>query len=188
MIRKPKKQFLAALAVAAVFGACSSDDLVMSPDILNEMFIAMLSGANEVPAVTTTAAGESRVTVLDTNTLRVETVITTAIDSVTQAHIHAGPAGANAGIMVWLLGPFSAATLVARDTALNAIGIKGALNNVFVSRSTPTCGTPATAVCIVKPFTFDSVLFRVRNDLAYVNVHTRRNPGGEIRGQIDEKP
>jgi hypothetical protein len=33
-------------------------------------------------------------------------------------------------------------------------------------------------------FTMDSVLTRMRNGTAYVNVHTTANPGGEIRGQI----
>ena len=33
-------------------------------------------------------------------------------------------------------------------------------------------------------FTFDSLLFRINEGTAYVNVHTRRNPGDEIRGQI----
>jgi hypothetical protein len=33
-------------------------------------------------------------------------------------------------------------------------------------------------------FTFDSLMTRLNNGTAYVNVHTRRNPGGEIRGQI----
>jgi hypothetical protein len=33
-------------------------------------------------------------------------------------------------------------------------------------------------------FTFDSLLFRVNNGTAYVNVHTKKNPGGEIRGTV----
>jgi hypothetical protein len=34
------------------------------------------------------------------------------------------------------------------------------------------------------PYTYDSLLARINGGTAYVNVHTRKNPGGEIRGQI----
>ena len=40
----------------------------------------------------------------------------------------------------------------------------------------------------VAPFTWDSLLVRMNAGTAYVNVHTRRFGGGEIRGQIAAAP
>jgi hypothetical protein len=184
MNRISNKGLWVALAAVVVLGACDSETLVKAPDIVDQIFKATMSPANEVPPVTGfNSSGTSNVTVMDTNTIRVETLVS-GIDSVTQAHIHAGSASVAGGIMVWLQGPFSGTQLVARGLNNNAIGLTGTLHHVLVTRSTATCATPAAAICIVKPFTFDSVLFRVRNGTAYVNVHTRKNPGGEIRGQI----
>jgi hypothetical protein len=33
-------------------------------------------------------------------------------------------------------------------------------------------------------FTYDSLLTRIRAGTTYLNVHTRRNGGGEVRGQV----
>jgi hypothetical protein len=35
-------------------------------------------------------------------------------------------------------------------------------------------------------FTFDSLLTRIRAGTTYINVHTRKFPGGEIRGQVSK--
>ena len=193
MFRKHYKKLLVACAATFLF-ACDSDDLLRTPAVLMELFGADLTPAQEVPPVTNaTSAGTSTITVVDTNNIRIETVITSAIDSVTQAHVHAGAAGANGGIMIWLTGQFSSTQLVARGfgnatSGFQTTGLTGGLHNLIVTRGVnPTCpAAPALAStgCFVSPFTFDSLLFRVRNGSAYVNVHTRRNPGGEIRGQV----
>src|SRR6266545_4688698 len=113
MTRKHKR-LLVTLAAAAFFGACSSDSLVATPGLLNKLFGATLSGANEKPnAVTTTATGSANIAVIDSNTVRVQTSVS-SIDSVTQAHIHAGDASIAGPVMVFLSGPFSASQLVAR--------------------------------------------------------------------------
>ena len=77
------------------------------------------------------------------------------IDDATQAHIHAGGAGETGGVMVGLF-----------DGAATGPDFTGVLAE----------GT----VTVV-----DSVISRMRNGTAYVNVHTVVNPGGEIRGQIE---
>ncbi len=127
-----------------------------------ENFTSALSGANEVPAVTTTAAGTATISVVGPTLLyRIDV---TDITDVTGVHIH-GPAaaGANAGILVNLCGRGSSPACAT-----------GTVNGVLVS------GT----VLSVSNISFDSLLVLFRNGNSYVNVHTTGIPGGEIRGQV----
>lgn len=166
---KARQKFaLAAIGATLVVGACSDE----FPEIsglapARQLFRAALTGTAERPTpVTTTASGASTITILDTNFIRVETLVST-IDSVTQAHIHAGDANTAGPVMVFLLS--NVATGRAPVTGSNRV-----LSVVDITRSTP----------FSSPFTFDSLMTRIRAGTAYVNVHTRRYPGGEIRGQI----
>lgn len=165
---------LAAIAVAGFFGACELDEGGTVPGLLNDLFDATLSGGNETPAVTSGASGTAHLTVIDTNTIRVQTLVS-AIDSVTQAHIHAGPTTASGPIMVFLAGPFTGTNSVARRPDGVTTTLSGVLSHVDIIRGV----TLFSGV-----FNFDSLRFRVYNGTAYVNVHTRMNPGGEIRGQL----
>lgn len=97
--------------------------------------------------------------------------------TVLQSHIHLGQRGVNGGIMVWLCG-----------TATNP-GPVGTPSCVG-----PTSGTATrsiTAADIIGPAgqgisagEFAEFLRAVRTGNAYANVHSTRNPGGEIRGQL----
>lgn len=58
----------------------------------------MLSGANEVPPVTTSASGEGTITIADDGAVS-GSVMTKGIQS-TAAHIHIGPAGKNGPVIV----------------------------------------------------------------------------------------
>ena len=59
----------------------------------------LLSGANEVPPTTTTAAGRGRAE-LDANTLDVFVTVTTTGMTATAAHLHLGAVGANGPVIV----------------------------------------------------------------------------------------
>lgn len=166
---KTQKVVVAAIGAALLLGACSDDFAALSSLApVRTFFGAALTGAAEVPPVTTTATGTSTITVLDTNLIRVETLVSMgATDSITQAHIHAGDATVAGPIMVFLLSNVAAgrAPIPGTDRVLSVVDI---------NRTTPFSGN----------FTFDSLMFRINNGTAYVNVHTRANPSGAIRGQI----
>ena len=157
---------LSAVLATGAFAACSDSFPSLSalgPE--KEFFTATLTGAAERPnPVTTNASGTSEVTILNENTVRVETLVS-SIDSITQAHIHAGDASVAGPIMVFLFGPVT--------------GTRRDVNGVLTVRDIVRGVTAFSS-----PFTFDDLLTRIRAGTAYVNVHTRANPGGEIRGQI----
>jgi hypothetical protein len=176
------------VAGAAFVWACADDDVPASAPIIREFIVALTPG-EEVPTVTgVSSSGESRITVrternlstgaLDTAAVLVETVVQN-IDSVTAAHIHAGAPGVAGPIMVFLTPtagfPLVRGQRVARHLPDSSTMLNGTLSYVAITRGT----------AFQAGWTYDSLLARINNGTAYVNVHTRRNAPGEIRGQID---
>lgn len=155
--------------IAAVAACDEPDYVVLSPGpTTRENFSASLTGAAERPTpVTTTATGSFGLQIRDlsatTGVIRFELLVSGA-DSVTDAHIHAGDANTAGPVIVALFGP----------SAGTPQGTTGVLSQRDITRSTTlTAGN-----------TFDGLVARIRNGTAYVNVHTKRFPGGELRGQI----
>jgi len=149
------------VAALVALASCSDNDVAIP---VNEQFTATLSGANSRPTpITTTASGTATFTyVADLKTLfyRIDVA---SIDSVFLAHIHApADTGQTAGVILNLwLGPVKGPGF----TGTLAQGVGGDL------------GAPVG-------MTLDSLLVLMRNGNAYVNVHTRAHPAGEIRGQL----
>jgi len=152
-----------AVAVLLAVVGCS-DDVGIT---VTERFTATLNGTNEKPnAVTTTATGTAEFTYVADIPALFYRIDVAGIDSATVAHIH-GPADINnpAGVIVNLfLGP------------TKPIGFTGALAEGVVGQ----LGAPVG-------MTMDSLLVLLRTGNAYVNVHTRVNLGGEIRGQVSRQ-
>lgn len=160
------------IAVAALLPtvtACSDD----GPSDATS-FTATLSGANEVPAVTTTATGTATLEVVGTEITY--TINATNLTNAVLGHIHLAATGVNGTVRLNLCGtgapePACASPGVG-NTGVVATGTNGATLGV----------------------TFDELLTAMRTGGAYVNVHTSSgsgcapapgcNPGGEIRGQI----
>ncbi len=114
--------------------------------------------ANEAPTpVTTTATGHAVVTVLSDSVVSWEVIIDSPIDSITLGHIHRRAADSSAGN-------------VQVNFAPPATG-KG-----FTGTATIGSSAPAGAL--------DSIFAIMRAGRAYVNIHTKKNPGGEIRGTL----
>jgi len=147
-----------AAAVIAVIGVSCDDDDISGP--VNDVYVANLSPANEVPVKTTPGTGVT--TFVDLGTSIEWTMTLTNMTGVIASHIH-GPAaaGVNTGVIINLFLPNVATGTVngevARGTITNA-------NNANVS--------------------LDSLRTLFNNGNAYVNIHTSVNPGGEIRDQI----
>ena len=147
------------IAIVGLFATASCDD-ELGPTV-SERFVATLSGAAERPTpVTTTATGSAEFLIYDGVPGIYFTLNVAGIDSAVAAHIH-GPADAE-GFAGVLSGLYSGAATAQGVTGVLAEGVVNSASGITV----------------------DSLLTLLRTGNAYVNVHTRLNAGGEIRGQI----
>ena len=138
---------------------------------------ARLSGLQETPAVSTTASGEFRGRINNSETeLAYEIEFSGLEGTITQSHIHFGQKSVAGGIMIWLCG-----------TGTNP----GPGGTPVCPQSGKVTGT-ITAANVIGPSgqgiaagEFAEALRAIRRGVAYANVHSSKYPGGEIRGQID---
>ena len=116
----------------------------------------VLSGAQEVPAVATTASGLGVFTLSqDQERLKFRVVVNGLSGTITGAHFHIGAPGANAPVALNLL-PFLTGNV---------------LEGEISSQGTNPMLTPTLLAALVQGG-------------VYINFHTSNNPGGEIRAQV----
>jgi CHRD domain len=170
----------AVLAAVTLFTAVACNDSYPGLSSLapaKKKFSATLVGTNEVPSVTTTAAGTMELIQEDSVTILYTIATTARTDSITMAHIHAAAAGVNGPIMVWFF-----PTEASRAPGTGA-GTAASVNGIVRVGRISKAGTS-----FVAPFTWDSLLVRMNAGTAYANIHTRKFGGGEIRGQVTAAP
>src|SRR5215813_416044 len=138
-----KKKWLAALALAGAVGLAASCQTMM----MGGSEQVSLTGANEVPAVQTSATGSGTVTIKDDRSVSAK--ITTSGITPTAAHIHEAAAGQNGPVIV----PFTKTG-----------------DNTFEAPE----GAKLT----------EAQYEAYKQGKLYVNVHSAKNPGGEIRAQL----
>ncbi len=131
-------------------------------------FRASLTGKNEIPAVTTKAKGEADFMLSKDGTELTYVLKLKNIENVTAAHIHAGKKGEEGVPVVGLFaGP-------KKDGKFSGVLAKGSITDKDLVG--PLAGK-----------TIDDLVKMIRDGDAYVNVHTTRDPGGELRGEIEGK-
>ena len=133
---------------------------------------ADLEGFEEVPAISSTGSGELRISIAKNGSSFDYELTYEDLEgaTTTAAHIHLGQQSVNGGISVFLCGgggrppctPTSG-TFTGTVTAADVIGPTGQG---------------------IAPTEFAELLRAMREGATYVNVHTDKHPGGEIRGQI----
>ncbi len=159
------KRYFSLLAVAActttiVAVSCSDDST--GP---KEQYVVQLTGAKERPNPNgSTATATATVTVADANTINF-TITTPGINEVTAGHFHAADETAAGPVIYGFIA-----------NATPSATITGTLYTGTILR-TSTFNTNAG-------FNFDSLLTRMRAGTAYLNIHSKTFPGGEIRGQV----
>ena len=140
-------------------------------------FGATLSGAQEVPTVTTDTTGQIQVE-FDEGFTQAEFELSVFNgEGVTVAHFHCERPGRNGPVVIFLFGPVDPIDV---DGELAA----GTLTNAgFRPAGTTECpeliGRPVNNIA--------SLAFAMRDGLIYANVHTVAHSGGEARGQLLEK-
>ena len=133
---------------------------------------ARLQGFNEVPAVSSTGGGEFRARILgdivdwELSYEGLEGSVTTA------AHIHFGQKDVNGGVSVFLCGGPTPPCTPGSGT------FRGSFSAAEV------LGPAAQGIAAGE---IAELISAVRAGNTYVNVHTNKYPGGEIRGQVRGK-
>jgi hypothetical protein len=135
----------------------------------SRVFIAQLSGDQEVPPADTRATGQATFRLSKDGTEISYKLIVANIENVTQAHIHLAPTGVNGPVVAWLYPPAPPAQL-----------IPGRFNGVLAEGTI----TEANLVGPLAGQDLTDLIFAMRNGNTYVNVHTTQYPAGEVRGQI----
>jgi hypothetical protein len=146
---------------------------------------ADLNGFQEVPAVSTAAAGTFRAQIDATgNTVAFELSYQALEGNAQEAHIHFGQPEVNGGVSVFLCSnmPNPPPSGVATPPGVQSCPVSSGIVTGTIQASDvigPTAQGIATAE-IAKLFA------AMRDGLTYVNVHSTKVPNGEIRGQITQ--
>jgi hypothetical protein len=167
MNRKMMSALVIVGVVAAAAVGCSDDSDDQGPD--PEIFTASLNAAAEPPVggvpVASTAVGTATLELVPGGISYTVTVTSPLTTGVNNAHIHGPLAASGAGSQ-------------SAGVVLNLNPNFGLLTGTVAQGVFQGTGTSLATV------TMDSLKAMIRNGNAYVNVHTTRFVGGEIRGQL----
>jgi hypothetical protein len=145
-------------------------------------FEATLSGAQEVPTVTTETTGEIKVD-FDAGLTQAEFDLSVFNGvEVRVAHLHCERPGRNGPVVIFLFGP--------ADPPINVDGelAEGTLTNAGFLPAGAGAGPTDCPALIGRPVNnIASLAFAMRDGLIYANVHTVAHSGGELRGQLLER-
>jgi hypothetical protein len=147
------------------------------------VFGGTLSGANEIPPVTTPATGSVKVTLDPTaQTLELDVIFSGLTSNDVAAHIHCcTPFGTNTGV---------ATTIPAfNGFPLGVTGITTPFDHVY-SLTDSTLYNPAfvTANGGTTASAEAALVTGIEDGMTYFNIHTVNNGGGEIRSQLFPAP
>jgi len=131
-----------------------------------QKFLARLTGSSQVPAKPATAKGIFRIDLTPGGRVSNYTLNVTKFSNVTLVHIHQGERGTNGPII---------ATLYKFANASNKT------NSNFVLKGR-LFGKQFEGPLLGKHIS--DLMRMIRQGEIYVNVHTKQNPQGEIRGQL----
>jgi len=166
-INMPQPAQAAASAAAKTGGGSGT----ITSSIGQQTFRTTLSGNEEVPPKGTQATGSAIFTTTTDEKSMSYRIRVINIDKVTTAHIHSGKIGQNGPVVVTLFQ--SKATTPPLTT--------GPVKNGILSQGTITS---ANLEGPLKGKQISDLVKLINDGNAYVNVHTKQNPKGEIRGQI----
>jgi len=153
---------LAGLAVAVPAAAQTPKSSAPREPAAHDVFVAVLSGAYEVPPIETQATGTAELSLVGSQLhyrLHVD-----SIGDITGAYIHLGGAGETTPAVADLFD-----------------GVKAGPTSGVLSSGT-------LAMADVHGTTMRQLRQALQHDDAYVTVHTLAHPGGELRGQLRRQP
>jgi hypothetical protein len=165
------------ISLAAVQSASAQDDRGFKP------LGAQLVGFKEVPSVSTGASGVFKAQINNNQTaIDWELTYQDLEGAVQQAHIHFGQRGVNGGITVFLCTNLGNGPAGTQPCPPPPTLITGTIMAADVSPSIPATEMARTQG--IDTGEFDELVRAIRAGVTYVNVHSTRWPGGEIRDQV----
>jgi hypothetical protein len=174
-------RFVTTAAVASAFL------LTMSANAQETKLEADLSGKSEVPAVDTPAHGQATFELSADGKTLMYTLSVDDIEDVTMAHIHLGKPG-ELGKPVVPLYPAKMSHMSSEEKPnVPPGGMPMPSDGKMVKMSGEIAHGTITAEQLMgslKGKTLEDLVTQIRAGKAYVNVHTKEHPDGEIRGAI----
>ena len=167
-----RKRILTAAAVILACGVVTAA-VVIGPN----RFRGLLSGFNEVPAVSTVATGDFTARVSkDETQIDWELSYSDLEGAVQQAHIHFGQKDVNGAIVVFLCtnlgnGPAGTQPCPAPPATISGTATAADMVNLAAAQG-------------IAAGEFAELVRAIRAGRAYANVHSTKFPGGEIRDQL----
>lgn len=138
------------------------------------LFVANLSGYEEVPAVSTTGRGWAAASVRG-DAIRYKLFYSDLEGEVQQAHIHFGQRAVNGGVSAFLCSNLAGAPAGTPACPPAPATISGVIT------ADDVVGPASQGIA---PGEIDELIAAIEVGLTYVNVHTDVFPAGEIRGQL----
>jgi len=137
---------------------------------------ADLNGYQEVNSISTTGQGRFTASIDDENQIITYELSYSGLEGTTTnaAHIHFAQRSVNGGVHAFLCGGGDKPACPAIEGT-----VTGVIDAADVLATVPDRGIEAGA--------FDEFVQAIRAGHTYVNVHTDKWPGGEIRGQIHDR-
>ncbi|HEV2118591.1 MAG TPA: CHRD domain-containing protein [Candidatus Bathyarchaeia archaeon] len=162
--------FVATVQVAPVLAQHQGHETSEEHNEIHQVtFHIDLTGSQQVPAVNTDAFGMATVRLIDNSTAIAFRVIVCDIVNVTASHIHVGAAGTNGPVIIPF---FGSQTLFSSPH-----GCKTLAEGTRTASDLNTKASPMVT-------SWDDFVKALLAGNTYINVHTKANPSGEIRGQI----
>jgi hypothetical protein len=150
--------------------------LATAPTVKAEQIGALLTGYEEVPAVSTKAAGEFTATIaLDQDTIQYTVAYSGLQAPITQSHIHVGQLAVNGSIVIFLC---QTATNPDPTGLAPTCPQQGSVSGKITSANV-IAGATATQQLVKGGF--PSVIKVIHASAAYANVHTTVSIRGQIR-------
>jgi len=172
------------IAAAAMFLVLPGPQDLAQANGGKRSFDADLDGFEEIPlALSTTGSGEFRVKISrDERSFEYKLSYEDLEGEVTQAHIHFGRRGVSGGIIIWLCG--TASNPGPAGTPSCPGPNSGEVTGTVTAAEVGVPGVPGPQG--INAGEFEEVLKAMREGATYANVHSRKYPPGEIRGQIEK--
>ena len=144
-----------------------------------------LTGYEEVPAISTVGNGSFKATLNPAGTELSYVLRYADLEggNPTQAHLHFAQKSVNGGVVVWLCG--TTANPGPAGTQTCPAATSGTIEGTITAANVVGPAPPNTQGFAAGEF--DELLRALRAGTVYANVHTPTFPGGEIRGQLDDR-